>query len=125
MHLYKWGGVRYGKDTYINMNVHMIIDPSKNAIVQLGERVAVAPGAVFSALSDANKSRLLEHFPKIEDTIVIEDDVWVGANATILPGIHIGRMSVVGAGCVVTKDVAPGSVVAGVPAEVIRTVPLD
>jgi len=103
----------------------MIIDPSRNAIVQMGERVAVASGAVFSALSDANKSRLLEHFPKIEETIVLEDDVWVGANATILPGVHIGRMSVVAAGCVVTKDVEPGSVVAGVPGKVIRKVPLD
>ena len=125
MRLFKWGGVRYGKGTYINMNVHMIIDASRNATVQMGERVAVAPGAVFSALSDANNSRLLKHFPKIEETIVLEDDVWVGANATILPGVHIGRMSVVGAGCVVNKDVEPGSVVVGVPGEVIRKVPLD
>lgn len=124
MHMYKWGGVHYGKDTYINMNVHMIIDPSVNAIVQMGERVAIAPGVVFSALSDPNKSRLLEHFPKIEETIVLEDDVWVGANATILPGVHIGKMSVIGAGCVVTRNVEPGSVIAGVPGKVIRNVPL-
>jgi maltose O-acetyltransferase len=123
--MFKWGGVRYGKGTYINMNVHMIIDPSRNAIVEMGERVAVAPGVIFSALSDANQSRLLEHFPRIEETIVLEDDVWVGANATILPGVRIGRMSVVGAGCVVTKNVEPGSVVVGVPGEVVRKVPLD
>ena len=75
MRLYKWGGVSYGKDTYINMNVHMIVEPSRNVIVKMGERVAVAPGVVFSALSDPNKSKLLEHFPKIEETIVLGDDV--------------------------------------------------
>ena len=55
MRLYRWGGVRYGSDTYINMNVHMIIDQARNAIVEMGERAAVAPGVVFAALSDPNK----------------------------------------------------------------------
>jgi maltose O-acetyltransferase len=125
MRLYRWGGVRYGSDTYINMNVHMIIDPARNAIVEMGERVAVAPGVVFAALSDPNKSRLLKYFPKTEETIVLEDDVWIGANATILPGVRIGRMSVVAAGCVVTRDVEPGHVVAGVPGKSISRITLD
>lgn len=53
--------------------------------------------------------------------IIIEDDVWVGMNATILKGVRIGRGSVVAAGAVVTRDVPPLSIVAGVPARVIRT----
>ena len=52
-------------------------------------------------------------------SIIIEDDVWIGFNAVILPGVTIGRGSIVGAGAVVTKDVAPYSIVGGVPARLI------
>lgn len=52
-------------------------------------------------------------------SVVISDDVWVGANAVILPGVTIGTHAVVAAGAVVTKDVPPHTVVAGVPAKVI------
>lgn len=52
--------------------------------------------------------------------IIIEDDVWIASRAIILKGIHIGRGSVVAAGAVVTKDVAPYSVVGGVPARFIK-----
>jgi acetyltransferase-like isoleucine patch superfamily enzyme len=53
--------------------------------------------------------------------IVIDDDVWIGANCTILDGVSIGKGAVIGAGSVVTRDVEPFSVVAGVPARVITT----
>ena len=52
--------------------------------------------------------------------IVVDDEVWIGANVTILPGIHIGRCSVIGAGSVVTKDVMPYTIIAGVPAREIQ-----
>ena len=54
------------------------------------------------------------------EPITIETNVWVGAAATILPGVTIGADSVVGAGAVVTHDVPPATLVAGVPAKVIR-----
>jgi acetyltransferase-like isoleucine patch superfamily enzyme len=53
--------------------------------------------------------------------IVVEDFVWIGANATILPGVTIGRGSVVAAGAVVTKDVEENSLVAGVPAKKLKS----
>lgn len=52
--------------------------------------------------------------------VVIEDDVWVGARAIILPGVTIGAHSIVGAGSVVTKDVPPWTVVGGNPARIIK-----
>src|SRR6202022_2726891 len=52
----------------------------------------------------------------------VEDDVSIGANATILPGLKIGAGSLIGAGSVVTKNVEPGSVVAGSPAKRIKAV---
>lgn len=51
---------------------------------------------------------------------VIEDDVWIGARVTVLKGVRIGRGAVVAAGAVVTKDVAPYTIVGGVPARLIR-----
>lgn len=52
--------------------------------------------------------------------VVIDDDVWVGSNAVILSGVHIGRGAVIAAGSVVTKDVPAYTIVAGVPAKVIK-----
>ena len=54
------------------------------------------------------------------EPITIETNVWIGATATILPGVTIGANSVVAAGAVVTRDVPPATLVAGVPAKVIR-----
>ena len=56
-----------------------------------------------------------------DDPVVIEDDVWLGAHVVVLPGVTIGRGSIVAAGAVVSTDVPPYSVVAGVPARVVRT----
>lgn len=55
-------------------------------------------------------------YPKVREEIVIGKDVWIGARAIILPGVHIGDYSVVAAGSVVTKDVPSGVLVAGAPA---------
>jgi maltose O-acetyltransferase len=57
---------------------------------------------------------------KDKEPVIIEDDVWIGARVIILPGVKIGKGSIVGAGAVVTKDVEPYSIVAGVPAKLIR-----
>lgn len=53
--------------------------------------------------------------------ITVEDDVWIGAGATVLPGVCLGVGAVVGAGAVVTKDVPPGAVVVGVPGRIVGT----
>ena len=58
--------------------------------------------------------------PEIIRPVVIEDDVWIGCRAIILPGVRVGAKSVIGAGSVVTKNVPPNSVVGGNPAVVIR-----
>jgi acetyltransferase-like isoleucine patch superfamily enzyme len=60
-------------------------------------------------------------FPVTAEGVEIGDYVWIGVNATIMPGIHIGTGAVVAAGAVVTKDVDPYTVVGGVPAKVIGT----
>jgi acetyltransferase-like isoleucine patch superfamily enzyme len=66
---------------------------------------------------------LQRHFPPMEAPVVFESGCFVGASVTILPGVRIGRGAFVAAGSVVTADVPPGTVAAGVPARVLRTLP--
>lgn len=61
-----------------------------------------------------------EKLPNTDLPVVIEDDVWCGANVTILKGVTIGHGSIVAAGAVVTKSFPPYSIVGGVPAKLIR-----
>jgi acetyltransferase-like isoleucine patch superfamily enzyme len=53
-------------------------------------------------------------------TVIIENDVWIGANSIILAGVHIGKHVVIGAGSVVTKDIPPYSVALGNPARIVK-----
>ena len=92
--------------------------------VTIGNHVNLAQGITVSALNhnfDNTQLRIDEQGVNTS-AIVIDDDVWIGANAVITAGVHIGRHSVVAAGAVVTKDVPEYSVVGGVPAKVIRTI---
>lgn len=62
----------------------------------------------------------IEKLPENDAPVVIEDDVWVGSNVTILKGVTIGRGSVIAAGAVVTKSCPPYSIIGGVPAKVLK-----
>jgi acetyltransferase-like isoleucine patch superfamily enzyme len=65
---------------------------------------------------------LQAHFPAMTAPVVVETGAFVGANATVLPGVRIGARSFVAAGSVVTEDVPPAKLVGGVPARVLRAV---
>ena len=123
--LFRFAGIAIGEDTYVNMLVRIIIEPEKDATVVIGRRNAIAPGVVIAASSNPNQSRLREFYPSKDKAIVLEDDVWIGANATILPGVHIGRMSVVAVGAVEAENVEAGSVVGGIPARVLKKLPVN
>lgn len=58
--------------------------------------------------------------PEDDEDVIIQDDVWIGANAIILKGITIGEGSVIAAGSIVTKDVMPYSIVGGAPAKILK-----
>lgn len=112
------GDVIIGDHTRIGLH-NTIIGP-----VDIGSHVNLAQGITVSALnhnfSDTNKR--IDEQGVSTNPVTIEDDVWVGANAVILPGVTIGEHCVVAAGAVVTKDVPPHSLVAGVPAKVIKKI---
>ena len=112
------GDVVIGDHTRIGLH-NTIIGP-----VEIGNNVNLAQGITVTALnhnfSDTNKR--IDEQGVSTNPVTIEDDVWVGANAVILPGVTIGEHCVVAAGAIVTKDVPPHSLVAGVPAKVIKKI---
>lgn len=112
------GDVMIGDHTRIGLH-NTIIGP-----VEIGSHVNLAQGITVTALNhnfDDTQKRIDEQGVST-NPVTIEDDVWVGANAVILPGVTIGNHCVVAAGAVVTKDVPPHSLVAGVPAKVIKKI---
>jgi len=112
------GDVMIGNHTRIGLH-DTIIGP-----VEIGSHVNLAQGITVTALNhnfDDTQKRIDEQGVST-NPVTIEDDVWIGANAVILPGVTIGNHCVVAAGAVVTKDVPPHSLVAGVPAKVIKNI---
>jgi acetyltransferase-like isoleucine patch superfamily enzyme len=87
--------------------------------IHVGDRVMVASHVAISTVTHDHQARVMWN-TVVTKPIRIEDDVWIGAHAVILPGVTIGRGAVVGAGSVVTHDVPPFAVVTGVPARVQR-----
>ncbi len=95
--------------------------------VTIGSHVNLAQGITVTALNHnyADPTRRIDEQGISTAPVTIEDDVWIGANAVVLPGVTIGRHSVVAAGAVVTQDVPEGSLVAGVPAVVKKRIATD
>ena len=90
--------------------------------VSIGSHVQLAQGVVVTGLNHifSNPSIPIDMQGVETKMVEISDDVWIGANATILPGVKIGQHCVVAAGAVVCSDVPAHCVVAGVPAKVIK-----
>lgn len=111
--------VRIGKNVSINSRV-FILGASG---VTIGDNVTLSAGSMLIDTGlVVNKNEPQAHRPHQGSPIVLEDEVWIGAGAIVLAGVTVGRGSVVGAGAVVTKNVPPRTVVAGVPAREIRKV---
>ncbi|GAB7348688.1 hypothetical protein MBLNU459_g7434t1 [Dothideomycetes sp. NU459] len=113
--------VRLGANVFINFNC-TIID---TCLVSIGARTLLAPNvSLYSGTHPLDPDlRNGTQGPELGKEIIIEADVWIGGNVTILPGVTIGKGSTVGAGSVVTKSVRPYTVVAGNPAKFIKDVP--
>jgi maltose O-acetyltransferase len=114
----------YGRNIYLGDHVYLnvlctILDCNE---VHIGHHVMIGP-----AVQIYTPDHHLQAEPRIQGwevakPIVIEDNVWIGGGAILLPGVRIGRNAVVGAGAVVSRDVPPNTVVVGNPARVIREI---
>jgi len=89
--------------------------------VHIGNHVMIGPGTLITTVTHPLDYRRRREYVASAQPVTIEDDVWIGGNVTLLPGVTIGQGSVVAAGAVVTKDVPPRTLVGGVPAKVIKT----
>ena len=112
------GDVIIGNYTRIGLH-NTIIGP-----VTIGHHVNLAQGITVTALNHKfeNPDIRIDEQGISTKPVIIGNDIWVGTNAVILPGVTIGDHSVIAAGAIVTKDVPPHSLVAGVPAKVIKQI---
>lgn len=112
------GDVIIGDHTRVGLH-NTIIGP-----VTIGSHVNLAQGITVTALNHnfEESSKRIDEQGVTTKPVIIGNDIWIGANAVILPGVSIGDHSVVAAGAVVTKDVPPHSLVAGVPAKIIKKI---
>lgn len=114
--------INYGKHTQIGKNVFINFDC---VFLDLGEitiedNVLIAPKV--SLLTEGHPTTIEDRHSLIPKPIHIKKNAWIGANATILPGVTIGENAVVAAGAVVSKDVADNAIVGGVPAKFIKNI---
>lgn len=107
--------IRIGKDVFIN-NCCTFMDRGG---ITIGDNAFIGPQSRL--ITENHGLSPDERRSMINKPIVLENNVWIGAGATVLPGVTIGENSVVGAGAVVTKDVPKNTVVAGNPAKKIRS----
>ena len=110
--------LRIGDGTWIGQRVFL---HSAGGLI-IGRNVGIGPGVtiITSSHREAGRAVPILHAPLSFAKVVIEDDVDLGVGAIVLPGITVGRGAQVGAGAVVTRDVAAFTVVAGNPARVLR-----
>lgn len=119
-------GYKVGESVYFPSDLVITQNFVENsASITLGDRVSIAPRVMLLALSHPNASNIRDSIVTSKHTIIIEDDVWIGAGSIILSGVTVGKGAVIGAGSVVTKDVEPYTIVVGNPARKIKDVTID
>lgn len=115
-----WGGRHlFLKDhVYANFGLTCVDD----ANIYVGNNVMFGPNVVLATANHPLDPTLRIRGYQYARDIVIEDNVWIGANAVVLPGVHIGANSVIGAGSVVSRDVPADSLALGVPCRIVRKI---
>jgi maltose O-acetyltransferase len=114
----------YGRNIHIGDHVYLnvlctILDCNE---VHIGHHVMIGPNVQIYTAAHLLQAEARIQGWEVAKPIVIEDNVWLGGGAILLPGVTIGRNAVVGAGAVVSQDVPANTVVVGNPARVIREI---
>ncbi|MDB5654160.1 MAG: transferase hexapeptide repeat [Tardiphaga sp.] len=108
--------IRLGDNVFLNFNC-VILDINE---VSIGDRTQIGPAVQIYAADHPRDAKSRAEGLEFGRPVKIGADVWIGGGAVIVPGVTIGDGAVVGAGSVVTRDVAPGAIVAGNPARVLQ-----
>ncbi len=115
-----WGGkhVHFGCNVYANFNLVLVDDCD----IYVGDYTMIGPNVVLCAGTHPINPTLRIKQAQYNLPIHIEENVWIGANCVVLPGVTIGKNSVIGAGSIVTKDIPSNVVALGSPCKVIRKI---
>lgn len=121
-HVDKGFRVKVGKRFYANYNLSIL----DSDLVTIGDNVKLGPNVVLAAASHPvhpEGRKCKDHTVSLmHGPITIEDDVWIGANTTVLPNVTIGKGSVIGAGSVVNKSIPPMTIAVGSPCKILRAI---
>lgn len=125
--VYCMRGVRLISPENISIGHHVVVDRgallSGQGALTIGNYVNIAPHVAIHTTNhrfDGYDRPMALQGATTPRSVMIEDDVWVGVNAVVLPGVRVGRGAIIGANAVVTHDVEPFAIVGGVPARLIR-----
>lgn len=120
--------VEIGEGSYLNPNVTILDNyQSKEIMVIIGKNCSIASGVVFAPYSKHNNSKFLRktgilcRYEKVEK-IIVGEEVWIGANCTLLPGIKIGDYCIIGANSLVNKNIPDYSLAYGNPIRIVRDI---
>jgi len=114
------GSIRIGKKSELNVYALIL---TGGGDIEIGQNVLIGPRVNIIGYQHSfnNIKTPIREQPYNIKPIKIEDDVWIGASSTIMPGVTIGKGAIIGSGSVVTKDIAPYSINVGSPAKKIRS----
>lgn len=107
-----------GNDFYANFNLVLVDDGA----ITIKDHVMIGPNVTICTTGHPIWPDYRRNGSQFSLPITIENDVWIGSNVVILPGVTIGKYSVIGAGSIVTKDIPAGVVAYGQPCEVVRQI---
>ena len=111
--------IHFGKNVFVNAGCKF----QDHGGIYIGDNALIGHNCVMATINhDPRPSHRADNIPA---PIHIGRNVWIGANVTILSGVAIGENAIVAAGAVVTKDVAPNTIVGGVPAKFIKQIPQE
>ncbi|NOH95220.1 sugar O-acetyltransferase [Vibrio sp. 99-70-13A1] len=114
-----WGKhTHLGNNVYANFNLTLVDDTH----IYIGNSVMIGPNVTIATAGHPIDPELRRKVAQFNIPIHIKDNVWIGANSVVLPGVTIGENSVIGAGSVVTKDIPSGVVAVGNPCRVMRSI---
>lgn len=114
-----WGcHTHFGKEVYANFNLTLVDDGP----IYIGDYVMIGPNVTLVAATHPIDPAARKKKYQYNQPVKIEENVWLGAQVTVMPGVTIGKNSIIGAGSVVTKDIPTNVVAFGTPCRVVREI---
>ena len=110
--------LHFGNNIYANSNLTLVDDGH----IYVGDKVMFGPNVSIATANHPINAELRGRGLQYNKNVYIEENVWIGANVAIVPGVHIGKNTIIGAGSVVTKDIPENVVAVGNPCRVLREV---